>query len=133
MDIKKVDLGNENELIFRAHKEIFSKRCGQRIYCDSISEVLLRTNEQLFCIGLCSSNTYTGLREFVQYTPQCVLFFRGNGITNSYFVDRVFDIETMTSLRLDKDEILEKYGVELSEEIKNPVVSKKHVKRKVCC
>lgn len=130
METQKVSLSNHNDLIFRTHRETFSDKYGRNICCDSVSEVLLRTNEKLLCIGICSSNTYTGLREFVQYTPQCILFFKGNSIANSYCVDRVFDIETMSSLVLNKDEILEKYNVELPEDIKDCIVPKKHMKRK---
>lgn len=130
METQKVSLSKRNDLIFRTHKETFSDKYGRKMYCNSISEVLLRTSEKLLCIGLCSSNTYTGSREFVQYTPQCILFFKGNSIANSYCVDRVFDIETMSSLVLTKEEIVEKYNVELSENIKDCIVPKKHMKLK---
>ena len=132
MGIQKINLGNNNELIIRTQNETFSDKYRRNIYCESISEILLRTSEKLLCIGLCSSNTYTGLKEFVQYTPQCILFFGGNSITKTYYVERIFDIEMMKTLVLTKEEILEKYNIELSEEIKESIVQKKHLKQKVC-
>lgn len=57
--------------------------------------------------------------------------FSGNSITKTYYIERVFDIETMSSLLLTKDEILEKYGIELSKEIKDLRAPKKRVRRKV--
>lgn len=132
MSIQKINLGNNNELIIRTRNESFSNKYRRNIYSKSISEILLRNSEQLLCIGLCSSNTYTGSKEFIQYTPQCILFFKGNSTTKTYYVDRVFDVEMMQSLVLTKDEISEKYNVELPEEIKDFRTQKKYMKQKVC-
>lgn len=132
MSIQKINLGNNNELIIRTQNETFSDKYRRNIYCESISEILLKNSERLLSIGLCSSNTYTGSKEFVQYTPQCILFFGGNSITKSYYVERVFDISMMQSLVLTKEEILKKYNIELSEEMKESIVQKKHLKQKVC-
>lgn len=132
MSIQKINLDNNKDMIIRTRKETFSSKYGRSIYCKSDSEIILRNNEQLSCIGLCSSNTYTGSKEFVQYTPQCILFFKGNSITRSYYIERVFDISMMQSLVLTKEEILERYNIELPEEIKDFRVQKKHMKQKVC-
>lgn len=129
MSIQKINLDNNNELIIRTQNESFSDKYSRNIYFRSISEILLRNSERLLCIGLCSSNTYTGSTEFVQYTPQCILFFRGNGITKSYHIERVFDIEMMQSLLLTKDEISKKYNVEIPEEIKDFIVQNRMKKR----
>lgn len=130
MKTQKIDLGNNNELIIRTQNEGFRFFGSRHVSYNSISEILLRNSEGLLCIGLCSSSAYTGNKEFIQYNPQCILFFCGNSITKTYHIERAFDIETMSSLFLTKDEILERYGIELSEEIKDLKVSKNRVKQK---
>lgn len=130
MKIKKIDLGNNNKLIICTKSESFTGKDRRHIYYHSTSEISLINSEESLCIGLCSSNTYTGKIEFIQYTPQCILFFCGNSITQTYHIERVFDIGTKSSIFEVKDEILEKYGIELSEEMKDSIVPKKYVKQK---
>lgn len=122
--MKKVNLDSENELIIRSNKEYFSDKYGRRQYHKSIEEVILKRENQLLCIGICFSNTFTGADEFVQYNPQCILFFRGNSITKQYRVDRVFDIATMQSNVITKEEIKERYDIDLPEEVKDPLQKK---------
>lgn len=130
MSIKRINLDNNNELIIHTQNETFSGKYGRKVYCKSSSEIILRKCEQLLCVGICSSNTYTGEEEYIQYTPQCILFFRGNSIKKSYYLGQVFDIKMMQSLSLTKDEVLEKYNIELSEKIKDSIVQKKYLKQK---
>ncbi len=132
MKIQKIDLDDNNELIIRTQNESFLNKYISRknLYQKSTSEIILKNSEQSLCIGICSSNTYTGLKEFIKYTPQCILFFHGNSIKETYCIERVFDIATMSSLFLTKNEILEKYDIELPEEIKCSRPLKKHVKQK---
>lgn len=133
MSMQKINLGNNNELIIRTKDdETFTDKYHRNIYHESIKEIILKNSGRLLCIGICFSDTYTGLIEFVKYTPQCILFFHGNSITKSYHVERVFDISTMQSLVLTKEEILQKYNIELPEKIKESIVQKKYLKQKVC-
>lgn len=127
MGIQKVDLDDNKELIIRTKKESFSPRRNS-IYYQYISEVIVKDSSQLLCIGICFSNSFTGASQFIQYTSQCILFLQGNSITKSYYVERVFDIESMSSHVLTKDEILKKYNIELSEDIKDSPAPKKRVK-----
>lgn len=122
--MKKVILDDETELIIRSNKETFSDKYGRRQNYKSLEEVILKRENQLLCIGICLSNTFTGSDEFVQYGSQCILFFRGNSITKQYRVDRVFDIATMQSNVMTKEEIKEKYDIDLPEEIKDPLQKK---------
>ncbi len=130
MSIQKVKLDDNKDLFIRSSNESFSDRYGRRLYCKSSKEIILSMGEQLFCIGICLSNTYTGADEFVQYTPQCIIFFKGNSITKRYRIERVFDIATMQSVVMNKEDIKENYDIDLPEEVGNPVVQKKHVRTK---
>lgn len=127
MSIQKIGLGDNKELIIRTKKESFSSRRNS-IYYQSISEVIVKDSNQFLCIGICFSNSFTGASQFIQYTSQCILFLKGNSITKSYYVERVFDIESMSSHVLTKDDILKKYNIELSEDIKDLPAPKKRVK-----
>lgn len=75
MEIKKMALSNNNELIIRTRYESFVGKNRKSIYYNSTSNILLKNSEELLCIGICSSNTYTGKKEFIKYNPQCILFF----------------------------------------------------------
>lgn len=131
MAIQKIDLGKNKELVIRTKKESFSPH-NKCIYYKSISEVILRNREELLCIGICFSNTFTGLSQFIQYNSQCILFIEGNSITKSYFIERVFDVESMSSQSLTKDEIEAKYNIELPEYLKDFPDSKRRVKKRIC-
>lgn len=126
--VQKINLDSKNRLIIRTQTESFTIY-GRHIYNKSISEILLNNGEQLLSIGMCSSNTFTGQHEFVQYTSNCILFCKGNSITDFYCVERVFDIETMLSIELTKDEILKKYNIQLSDKFKNPIPKEKYLKK----
>lgn len=130
MMIKRAKLDDNNELIIRSGKEFFSDRFHRRRYCNSIREIIIDTGEQKICVGICLSNTYTGADEFVQYTPQCIIFFKGNSIIKRYRIERVFDIATMQSVVMNKEDIKGKYDIDLPEEVGNPLVQKRHLRNK---
>lgn len=130
MDIQRIDLGNSKELIICTKKECVSSR-KRSIYYETTSEIILKVGKQLLCIGICFSNSFTGDSQFIQYTPQCILFLQGNSITKSYYIERVFDVKSMSSHLLVKDEILKKYNIELSENITDFPNSKKYVKHRI--
>ncbi len=118
--MKKVVLNAEKELIIREKNDVFSSKYGRSQYRESCKEIIVKTDDQLLCIGICFTNTFNGKDEFIQYNSRCVLFFEGNSITKQYHLTRVFDIETMRSVVMTKEEVKEKYDIDLPEEIKNP-------------
>lgn len=111
MVTKTIDLGNNNELIINTRRESFTGKGRKRTYFIIDEEIILRSGGKQFFLGICSSNTYTGNIEFIQYNSQCIVFCRGNIIKKTYSIERVFDIERKETFKLSKDEILEKYNI----------------------
>ncbi|MDE6142042.1 MAG: hypothetical protein K2G03_05515 [Bacilli bacterium] len=130
MSIEKIKLDDSKELEIRSKEDWFSDRFRSKLYRESIKEIVINTGEQRLCIGLCVSNSYTGEDEFIQYSNQCVIFFKGNCITKKYRVERVFDVATMHSSIMNKEEIKEKYDIDLPEEVGDPVVKRKYSRNK---
>ncbi len=130
MSMQKIKLDEIHELEIRSKEDWFSDRFRRKLYRETIKEIVIEKDEQRLCIGLCVSNTYTGADEFIQYSPQCVIFFRGNSITKRYRVERIFDIATMQSSVMNKAEIKEKYDIDLPEEVGDPVIQRKGARNK---
>lgn len=125
MITKRVDLDDNKELIVRTKEELSTNRFHRRKFKSSIKEVIINTGEDWLCIGICENDVLTGVDEFIRYTSQCVIFFKGSMITRQYSVERVFDVATMQSLVLTKEEIKEKYDFDIPEEIKDPIEKNK--------
>lgn len=68
-------------------------------------------------IGSYYTDSIGGSKEWIEYNSNCVIFYSGNTYEDKYSVTKVFDINTMQSVDLSKEEIEEEYGIKVPDDI----------------